>query len=91
MAVSFLHICCNLDILCAMIPSNSTGHAVPFHSTQEEVKHCLGTVVIMGADRNDTARLPIDKAVDDNVEVDQAFWAGECLQNLTKLWVYRPC
>lgn len=72
MAVGFLHILRDLDVLRAMIPSNSTGHAVPFHSAQEEVEHCLGTVVVVGTDRNNTARLPIDKAVDDDLEVDQA-------------------
>ena len=69
MAVRLLHVRGDLHVLRTVVAPHSTRHTVLFHSAEEEFEDRLGTVVVVDADAHNTARLPIDEAVDNDLEV----------------------
>jgi len=68
----FFHPAGNPDVFSSVITANSTGTAVYWSSIEKKVEDGRGTVVVIGAEPNYEPRMPIDKAMDDNLPPNQS-------------------
>jgi hypothetical protein len=67
-----LHPLCDNDILCTMVTTNTTRNPVLLDCLHEQIMHSLRPIVVDRVYPSNKAGLPVNKAMDDDFETNQA-------------------
>ena len=80
---TLLHEAADAKVLYAVVTTGPGGNAVFFAGVEKEVQDSLRTIVVMGADRENEARVAVYCTVDDDTIANEAF----ALSKTTVYWM----